>query len=61
MANTLDEIDELLNLCDTLLSNTLNYIDEKNSGIVSDGKMALEVMNEVIQSLQNMNKMEAKS
>ena len=60
MANTLDEIDELLNLCDTLLSNTLNYIDEKNSGIVSDGKMALEVMNEVVQSLQNMNKMETK-
>lgn len=49
--------EEILSKCDILLSETVSYIDEQNSG--SDSKqLHLDVMTETIQSLRQINRIE---
>jgi len=49
--------DEMLSKCDILMGETVNYIDEKDSGADTSG-LHLEAMTKTIQSLRQINSVE---
>jgi len=55
---SLEANDELLRMCDALLSETVSYVDEKSSGI-ENGQLHLQVMTEAIQALRKRNNPES--